>query len=305
LAAGTAAASTFAFPAFVRAQSAPIRVGGLTSDTFCMGYYALDMGFFSRAGLNVQMLQFNNGSAQAEAAAGGSLDIGVGEATELANGVIRGLPFTILAGGSLYNTNAPTTLLVVAKNSPIKTAKDLEGGTVAVPALVALTSTAVRAWVVQNGADLSKVRFVEMPLSQMADAVARGTITAAHLGEPQLTAGADVITPIAKPYDAIAKHFLISDWFTTKDWLAHNTDVAKHFVTAVYDAQRWANAHHDDSMAILAKYAKYDLERVRGMRRSSYSTTADVRLIQPVLDAGAKYKALSRPFNASDLIANL
>ncbi len=270
-----------------------------------MGYYALDMGFFSRAGLNVQMLQFNNGSAQAEAAAGGSLDVGVGEATELANGAMRGLPFAIIAGGSLYNTNAPTTLLVVAKNSPIKTAKDLEGKTIAVPALIALTATAVRAWLVENGADLAKVRFVELPLAAQADAIARGTIDAAHLGEPQLTAGSAVVQPIAKPYDSIAKQFLISDWFTTKDWLAKNPDAAKRFVAAAYDTQRWANAHRDESMAILAKYAKYDLDRVRGMRRSSYATSCDPRLIQPVLDAGTKYKALARSFNASDLIVKV
>lgn len=270
-----------------------------------MAYYAQDIGAFSRAGLNVALLQFNNGSAQAEAAAGGSLDIGIGEATELANGAIRGLPFAIIAGGSLYDTNAPTTLLVVAKNSPIKTAQDLEGKTIAVPALVALTATAVRAWIVQNGADLSKVKFVELPLSQHADAIARGTIDAAHLGEPQLTAGSALIQPIAKPYDAIGKRFLISDWFTTKDWLAHNGDAAKRFVGAVYEAQRWANSHHDESLAILAKYGKYDLDRVRGMRRSSYGTSCDARLIQPVLDAGAKYKALARQFNAADLIVKV
>jgi NitT/TauT family transport system substrate-binding protein len=301
---GAGAAAVW-FPGIVRAQSAAIRVGGLTSDTFAMGYYAQDMGFFSKAGLNVQMLQFNNGSAQAEAAAGGSLDIGAGEATELANGAIRGLPFAIIAGGSLYNTKAPTTLLVVAKNSPIKAAKDLEGKTIAVPALVALTATAVRAWLVENGADLAKVRFVELPLSQQAEAIARGTVDAAHLGEPQLTAGSALIQPIAKPYDSIAKQFLISDWFTTKDWLAKNPDAAKRFVAAVYEAQRWANANRDDSMAILAKYAKYDLDRVRGMRRCAYATSCDPRLIQPVLDAGTKYKALPRPFSATDLIVKV
>jgi NitT/TauT family transport system substrate-binding protein len=296
-------AAAVAFPAVVRAQAPAIRVGGLFSDTFGMAYYAQDNGFFTKAGLNVQVMQFNNGSAQAEAAAGNSLDIGVGEATELANGAIRGLPFVIIAGGSLYNTNAPTTLLCVAKTSTIKTAKDLEGQTVAVPALVALTATAVKAWVVQNGADLSKVRFVEMPLSQMAEAVNRGTIAACHIGEPQLTAGSAVLTPIAKPYDAIAKQFLISDWFTTKDYLARNQDAVRRFVGAVYAAQRWANAHHDESLAILAKYAKYDLDRVRGMRRAAYATTVDVKLIQPVLDAGLKYGALQRQFNAADLIA--
>ena len=195
--------------------------------------------------------------------------------------------------------------MCVAKNSPIKTARDLEGQTIGVPALVALTATAVKAWLAQNGADLAKVRFVEMPLPQMAEAVARGTIAATHLGEPQLTAGAAQLTPIAKPYDAIASTFILSDWFTTRDWIARNPDAAKRFVAVAYETARWANANRDQSLAILAKYAKYDLDLVRNMRRASYATALDPRLIQPVLDAGAKYKALERPFNANDLIVRI
>lgn len=269
------------------------------------GYYALDAGFFERAGLNVEMLPFTNGATQASAAAGGALDVGIGEATELANGVIRGLPFTIIAAGSLYLSDAPTTLLCVAKGSSIRTARDLAGATIAVPALVALTATAVRAWIVQNGGDLSTVRFVEMPLSQMADAVARGTVTAAHIVEPQLTAGMSELQAIAKPYDAIARRFIISDWFTTRDWIARNPDAARRLVAVAYQTARWANANHDRSLAILAKYAKYDLDQVRDMRRASYATSLDPKLIQPVLDAGYTYKALERPSQAADLIARL
>ncbi len=280
-------------------------MGGLTTDTFAMALYAREMGFFSRAGINVEILPFNNGATQAAAAAGGALDVGIGEATELANGAARGLPFAIIAGGAMYQTAAPTTLLCVAKNSPIRTAKELEGQTIAVPALVALTATAVRAWLAQNGADLAKVHFVELPLPQMAEAIARGTIAAAHLGEPQLTAGSALVQPIAKPYDAIAPQFILSDWFTTRDWIARNSDAAKRVVAVAYETARWANANHDESLAILAKAAKYDLDLVRGMRRASYATALDARLIQPVLDAGLKYKALERPFNANDLIVRL
>lgn len=289
----------------LRAQSVVVRVGVLTTDTFGMPFYAQELGFFSRAGLNVELIQFNNGAAQAAAAAGGSLDVGIGEATELANGAMRGLPFAIIAAGSLYLTNAPTTLLCVAKSSAIRTARDLEGGTVAVPALVALTATAVRGWVVQNGGDLSRVRFVELPLPQMAEAVARGTVAAAHIGEPQLTAGGADVLPIAKPYDAIGRQFIISDWFTTRDWIARNPDAARRMVAVAYETARWANANRDQSLVILAKYARYDLELVRNMRRASYATALDARLIQPVLDAGTKYKALERPFNANDLIVRI
>lgn len=302
LATGSAALS---FPEFVRAQPATLRIGALLADNYCMSYYAQDGGFFVHSGLNVELIPMANGAATAAACAGGSIDVGTGESTELANGVIRGLPFAVIAGGAIWNSNAPTTLLCVAKTSTIRTAKELEGATIAVPALVSLSATAVKAWLARNGADLAKVHFVELTPPQMADAVNRGTVTAAHISEPQLSAGIDLVTPIAQPHDAIAPRFLISNWFTTQDWLARNHDTARHLVSAAYDAARWANAHHDESLLVLVKYAKYDIDRVRAMRRATYATSLDARMMQPVLDAGFTYGALPRRFDANDLLAKV
>jgi NitT/TauT family transport system substrate-binding protein len=288
-------------PAVVRAQAATLRVGAISSDAFAIAYYGLEMGFFGRAGIDVQVLPFTNTASQGAAAAGGSLDIGVGDATDLANGVIRGIPFEMIAGGALYLSSAPTTLLVAARSSTIRTARDLEGQTIAVPTLVGLIVTSVRAWLTQNGTDPAKVRFVEMPFPLMADAVARGAVAAAHLAEPALTAGGSEIVPIAQAFDAIGKQFLLSEWFSTREWIVANPDVAKRFITAAYETARWANANREQSLVILAKYAKYDIDRVRAMRRATFATALDLRLVQPVLDAGTRYGALARPFNASEL----
>ena len=54
------------------------------------------------------------------------------EPASLAAAVERGLPFALIAGAGLYSTAKPTSMMIVAKNSPLKTAKDLSGKTVAV-----------------------------------------------------------------------------------------------------------------------------------------------------------------------------
>lgn len=299
-------AGAAALPAAVRAQGAPVtvRAGSVPADTYAGGYYALDLGLFAKAGLNVEITPFSNGAAMAAAAAGGSIDVGIGDATELANGVSRGLPFVLIAGGGVYSSAAPTTTLCVAKSSTIAKAADLEGQTVAVVSLVSLMSAAVKAWLTQNGADVDKVHLVEMPFPQMPGALARGTLAAATLSEPIMSdAIAGDAKIFGKPYDAIAKQFNISDWFTTRDWLAKNTDVAKRFVGAIYDAARWANTHHDDSAVILAKYSKIDVDRIRRMNRSGYATDLRAAMVQPVLDTAFKYKALATATQASSLIA--
>jgi NitT/TauT family transport system substrate-binding protein len=299
--AGTGLAATL-LPASVRAQTATIRIGQNATDTFGEGYYAADTGAFDAAGLKVTVSTFANGAAQAEACAGGAIDVGLGEATELANGISHGLPFAIFAGGSLYTTSAPTTFLCVGSDSPVRAAKELEGRIVAVPSLVSLSSMSVKAWLVQNGADVAKVHFVEMPQSVMAAAIVRGSIAAAHIGEPSLSGTGQTLRRIATPYDAIAKQFQISDWFASRDWLKANAATVKVLTAVIYQTARWANGHTDDSAAILAKYSKMDVEGVRRMTRTRYATSLDPRLIQPVLDTAFAFGGLPRAMRATDMI---
>jgi len=305
---GVMAAGVAFFPRTAWAQNAPVklRVGSVPADTYAEGYYALDLGLFDKAGLSVEIVPFTNGAAMAAAAAGGSIDVGVGDATELANGVSRGVPFVLIGGGGLYSTAAPTTTLCVAKSSPLVKAADLEGQTVAVVSLVSLMSSGVKSWLTQNGADVTKVKFIELPFPQMPPALTRGTVAAACLSEPIMSdaTGADAKI-FGKPYDAIAKQFLISDWFTTRDWLAKNPDAAKRFVGAIYDAARWANGHHDDSAAILSKYTKIDVDRIRRMNRCVYATDLQPAMVQPVLDTAFKYKALETATSAASIIVKV
>jgi NitT/TauT family transport system substrate-binding protein len=299
--AGVGLAATL-LPTKARAQAATIRIGQNATDTFGEGYYAADNGAFEAAGLKVTVSTFANGAAQAEACAGGAIDVGLGEATELANGISHGLPFAIFAGGSLYNSTAPTTFLCVGSDSPARVAKDLEGRIVAVPSLVSLSSMSVKAWLVQSGADVAKVHFVEMPQSVMASAIVRGSIAAAHIGEPSLSGTGSTLRRIATPYDAIAKQFQISDWFATRDWLKANAATVKVLTGVIYQTARWANGHTDESAVILAKYSKMDVDGVRRMTRTRYATGLDPRLIQPVLDTAFAYGGLPRALRATDMI---
>jgi NitT/TauT family transport system substrate-binding protein len=288
----------------VRAQAAAtLRIGQNANDAFGEGYYAADNGFFTAAGLNVEITTFPNGAAQAAAAAGGAIDIGLGEATELANGIARGLPFAVFAGATIYDAAAPLQALIVAPDSTIRTAKDFEGQAIAVPALISISSMAVKAWLVKNGADLNKVKFVELSQPAMGPAVVRGTVAGAHIGEPFFSAAGTTVRVVSQPAESIAKSYLINEWFATRDWLAANPATLKKVVGVIYDTARWANTHRDLSAVILSKYSKLDLDRVRTMNRARYATTLEARLIQPVLDLAFTYGGLPRKFQASELMA--
>lgn len=295
-----------ALPALAQDDS-PLRVGATANDTYAEAYYAQDMGFFSKAGLAVALSTFPNGGAIASAIASGALDVGIGNPVQLANGIAHGIPFTYFAGGGLYDTTAPTTAICVAKDGPIHEARDLEGKTVANPTIKDLTYVATVAFLQKAGADVSKVKMVEMTFSEMGPALARGTVAGAIISEPSLTvalqSGAARI--FGKVFDAIAPRFLIGGWYTTKDWYARNTALAKRFAGVMYETARWANqpVNRPRSAQILAKYSKIDPHIAARMTRCTFAESLTPAIVDPPLRLAAKAKITERLVTAGEMIA--
>jgi len=283
-----------------------VRIGVGNADTFAEGYYATDMGFFTKAGLNVDQQVFNSGGAILVAAGGNALDIGLSNTGNLATAIAHGAPFTLIAGAGMYTASNPTTVLMVALNSPLQKPADLAGKTIAVTALKDLTEVGTRAWLARSGVDPNSVKFVELSMNQMAAGLDRGTFDAAIIGEPFLSAvRGKTLRVFADAYDALGPQFLIANWFATTDYVKKNPDIIRRFVACVYDTARWANANHAASGKILAKWAQMDPGAVSTMGRCQYATSLDAKLLDPVLAAMYKYNAIDKKLTAADLVTTL
>jgi NitT/TauT family transport system substrate-binding protein len=293
-----------AVPVAASAQAeAPIRIGVGGADTFAEGFYATDLGIFQKAGLNVEMTIFNQGAAIATAVAANALDVGISNTVNLALAIAHGAPFRIIAGAGMYSSDAPTTVLMVQKNSALQHPKDLEGKTIAVTALKDLTEVGVRAWLERNGVDAGKIKFTEIPMVQMPPNLTRGTVDAAVVGEPWLSTSQAILRTFATFYDAVAPRFLIANWFSTADYVQKNGAQLRRLVDSVYETARWANAHHAESAAILAKWAKLDPATIALMGRCAYATSLDPRYLDPVFAAMYKYDAIDRKLTVGEVVA--
>lgn len=302
LTAALVAAAALATPAFAPAQTpATIRVGATGNDAAAEVYYADELGLFKKRGLAVQIVQQRSGAAQAAAVAGGSLDIGEQNIISMAHAHERGLPFVFIAPAAEYVDSAASTAMIVAKSSPLRTAKDLEGKTIAVSSLNDLTQTAAQAWVDQNGGDSSKVKFIEMSPTESPSAVVRGTVQAAVVPEPALSRAGSDIRVFAKPYGAIAPAFMINGWFANRDWVAKNRTSAKAFADAILEAGRWANTHRAESAKILEKHSRIEAAVIEHMTRATYATKFDPKTMQQTLETAVRYKALPKAFPVAEI----
>jgi ABC-type nitrate/sulfonate/bicarbonate transport system substrate-binding protein len=298
---GSAAAGILRAPAF--AQSAKIRVGTQATEVYAEPIFGVEGAIFKKAGLDVEVVLFNNAAQSLAALMGGSIDIAGNDAIELANGVTRGLPLVFIAGGGLYRSVSPTILFCVDKNSPVRQAQDLEDRTIAVVTLGGLMYTVTKAWLARSGANIDKIRIIEIPAPELAVSLQRGIIAGATIPEPALTAARPTVRVLGKPYDSVADVFQISSWLTTRDWLSHNPQVARQFVDGMYATARWSNDHQDETLAILERYAKLNPDAVRGMTRAQFSTRLPQAQLQPLLDTGLKWGAVKSPVDISKYIA--
>jgi len=282
-----------------------IEVGAMPIATAAEVYYAEDQGFFKAAGLDVKLTILNNGAAILAAAAAGSVDIGFGSPAPVIAARQRGIPVRFIAPAVYYqggpNPQAPT-VLVVAKDSPIRTASDLNGKTVAVGGLNDLGYYSTVAWIDKNGGNPATIQFVEMPYSAMGAALQAGRVSAGCSIEPYLSALTGT-RDLGIVNDAVSNRYMLAGWFAMDPWIGRNPEALKRFGAVLQRSARWANTHQRESAAILAHYTGTSPEAAATMARVSYETSTGVspQVVQPVIDLLQKYGKLTSPPATSDL----
>lgn len=287
----------------------PISIGVLPpSDISAEPYYAAAQGFFPDAGLDATIEPLPNASAIISAAVSGHFDVAYSNMITLAIARDRGIESVILAPANLHVHRAPTAgILAVAKRSPIVSAKDLSGKLVAVEGLNNIAEIATRDWIDKNGGDSKSVKFVEITLAAMSAAILAGRVDAAVMNAIFDTTAGKPDDPFRRlcssTFDAISPAFAPSVWFATPSWVAAHPQSVLGFIRAMRRTAVWANQHHDESAAILARYTKQSVAAIEGVRRVTYGEGLTPGLIQPPIDVAAKYGLVKGSYSAIEMIA--
>jgi NitT/TauT family transport system substrate-binding protein len=291
----------------VRAQpQTVIRLGIGKSDATAEGYYAQQLGFFKKAGLNVEVIQpFRTAETILTGVAAGSIDIGISSIPPLARAITRGAPLVLIAGAGLHSPHDATEALCVSERSSLRGPADFVGKTIAVAAIGNQSQLSALAWLDDGHVDGSRVHFIAVPTADMAAGIENGLADAAIIGEPWLSAAIrrGQCRIVVRPHEAIGRQFVIGVYFTTRKWYEEHPAVAKRFINAMYETARWSNAHHEQTAKLLSQLSAIDLQTVLTMKRTAFATSLDPALVQPPLDLAFKYHASDRALDASSLIA--
>ncbi|MFD5858652.1 ABC transporter substrate-binding protein [Streptomyces chartreusis] len=222
-------------------------------------YLGQKKGFFEKQGLKLEFTTAQGGAAIVPGVASGQFQFGFSNVTSLMVAQSNGVPVKAVANGiaSTGVRGKDFNGLMVKKESPVKSAKELEGKKVAINTLKNINETAVRQAVRQAGGDPDKVELVEMAFDQMPAALDQGQIDAACVVEPATaTIRSQGGREIASPLIDVAPELTVAMYFTSTQYAQQHPDVVKKFQDATAESLAYAEAHPDEARQIVTTYTK-------------------------------------------------
>ena len=301
LAAATLA--TAAIPLSARAAAPPIRAALGVTDSTILIPVAQQFGYLERVGLTVETQIITNGPATIAAILGGSVDAGASNSLSFLQARDKGLPVKIIAAQAIYRAGQASTALVVNKASGARSGKDLNGKVVAVNGLGGSPHIAVQMWIDKNGGDSKSVHYIEMPFPSMPAALTANRVDAAIIAEPGLSEALADGRVLGDAYGALGPLWLSDAIIATESWIDAHADDVKRFAQALRAAGTYANHNRDKTAEISAKMLKIDPAVVRVMKRAIFAERTTPGMLQPVIDAGVAYGALTKPLVAADMFS--
>jgi len=271
-------------------------------------YGGWEKGFFEEEGLKVEGQPVPGGAVSQTLVEGGSVDLGWTAVVPISAAYVKGFDFVFIAPGSFVDPSTRRTgALVVRKDSPIQSVKDLAGKKIAVNALNNINHLSILTVADFYGVDVKGMKFIEVAFPMVPAAIKEGVVDAANLADPYLTV-AESEGFIRRIYDAlfppeIMARYLMSGWFAKRSSLEKNKDKIGRFLRANSKATDFINKNPDQLPDIIAKNTKLDVNLIRKVTLPKFFTRIYKKDIQVQIDLCAKFGFINRGFDAKEIVA--
>lgn len=220
-------------------------------------FLAQEKGIFRKHGLNVEFVPAANPTAIVAAMLSGQQQFGFITDPVLINVNTKGTPLKCVApvvGRQPSDPKRDGTTLIAAKDSGIKTVKDLAGKKVAVVQLNSLNTVDVQALATQAGIDQKTIQFIQVPFPQIPAALSQGRVQAAVVVQPFAQTAIDQGATVLNHPNAVLWGGGTTVCFgALARYIDQNTDVVKNFNAAMREVILYTKDHESEAKATLVK----------------------------------------------------
>lgn len=257
---GLAAVAALALGAASQAQAenTKIRLGYSPIGEFLPAFVAKDQGFFAKHGLDVEFVTIALNSNIPAALVSNSIEIGGPNVAVFMQAVDGGLDLVTVSGSTMIpNQNAPIAY-VTRPDVPYDGAKSLEGKKIVMPGIGASVDVLFRKWMRAQGADPSKVTYVELPSAQINDVLRAKSVDGAVVVQPFLTRVTQAESgKIAVRFtDGMPNNVLAIIYAGQRGWVERNPKAVAAFRAAIIEGMDYAKANPEKARASIGNYIK-------------------------------------------------
>lgn len=229
------------------AKHGTVKVASLSAAADIPLYVALEEGYFSDAGLDVELVPVKSSADIPALLASGDVQFGTGQpSATFFNAAASGIKDPVILATNVYSADTTIPGLLIRKDlaDAGKGAKDLAGSNVAVVGPSTSSEYFAKSAIAAAGNDPASVTFTVMGLPDMLSALSNGKIDAAWMFEP--LASAAIGQGIAVHAAGVGE---VAEGFPT--WLQASEDIASsnpETVTAFAAATLRALEFYDDAL---------------------------------------------------------
>jgi NitT/TauT family transport system substrate-binding protein len=269
-------------------------------------YLGDEQGFFADRGIELELVPGSGGAAAVPGVVAGDFQFAFGNVTSVLLAASQGLPLRVVAEGN-SSTGDPATdfsAVVVAADSPVQSAADLAGKTVAVNNLRNIGEVTIRKAVEDAGGDPGSINFVELAFPDMPAAVTGGDVDAAWVVEPFVTVATGqgarkVLANFAEAVDDLT----VATYFTTEQVIAEDPQLVDDFQAAIGESLQYAQDNPDEVRRIVTTYTQITPEVAEQMALPAFPQEVNVESLEAVAELMQQYEITSEPVDVDALLA--
>ncbi len=286
-------------------EPAKLTVGVIPIADVAPLYLGIDKGFFKEQNLTITPKLAEGGAAITPAVLSGDFQIGFSNNISLLIASSKGLPVQIISQGVLAGKDRSEAWadLLVLKDGPIKTAKDLEGKTIAVNTLKNICEVTIKASLEKEGVDVNTLKFIEVPFPDMNAALDAKRVDGACVVEPFVSQGkAGKARGVNPFYVNTAPDLSVATYFTSKQYAEQNKDIVDRFTAAINKSLDYAQSHPDEARAVLTEYTQIPAAATKTIKLPIWRSELNTDTIQLLSELSEKYGLIEKQPDLSTLI---
>jgi len=294
LAAGCTSSSSGSTKSGTSGSMTDIKVGTAPTLSGASFYLAAQDGTFTKNHLSATPQVMTSGAQAIPLLLNGQVQFTVADAVGAIKAVSQKIPLEIVAQGPIVSPDPSKDNAGLVVGPGVANVQDLAGKTVAVNALASFSQLAAEKSIDLAGGDSSKVKYVELPIPQMAAAVKAGTVAGAAISEPFLSQGkADGLKDLTPILNKVFPNAPMLVYLASTSYASSHPQVIKEFAASITAANTALGANPATLKSVGGSVAKLTSAQLDNMILPTY-VPAPVSLdaLKTVMDVMVEYKVL-------------